>query len=126
MKLNSECIRDILLALEQKPFAKRYTVQELEKYLPDYSVEELYYTCLKLDEGGYISLSTIGYNKQGFLRINTIDDLTFQGHEFLEKIREQSIWDKTMSIAKSTGSFSLKILGDIAAEVIKAKFTKFL
>lgn len=123
MKLNSTCVRDILLVLEDKPFGIRYSLPALCEQLPTYSEEELYYTCLKLSEGNYIKISDAGFTKQNLIRISTIDDLTFSGHQFLENIRDQSVWSKTLNIAKSVGSFSLKTLYDIAAEIIKSKIT---
>ncbi len=125
MKLNSNCVRDVLLALEDKPFGIRYSFPSLHEQLPTYSEEELYYTCLKLSEGNYIKISDAGFTKQNLIRISTIDDLTFDGHQFLENIRDQSVWCKTLDVAKSIGSFSLKTLYDIAAEIIKVKITGF-
>lgn len=123
MKLCSNCVRDVLLVLEDKPFGIRYPFPALCEQLPSYSEEELYYTCLKLLEGNYIKISDAGFTKQNLIRISTIDDLTFTGHQFLENIRDQSVWSKTLDVAKSVGSFSLKALYDIAAEIIKAKIT---
>ncbi len=50
--------------------------------------------------------------------IKSINDLTFVGHEFLEDIKSDNTWNKTKSVAKNIGTFSLHTLKDISAEVI--------
>ncbi len=47
--------------------------------------------------------------------------LTWQGHEFLENIRDPEIWRKTKAGAAKVGSFSLGIVGEIAKAAIVAK-----
>lgn len=118
MRLNPQCMRDILLVVENKPFPEHYSMLKLKSFLPGYSDEEIYYTCLKLWEGNLLQLSTIGTGKKDYEQISTVDDLTYDGHQFLEKIRNEKIWKKTLSLAKNVGSFSVNLLGDIAVNVI--------
>jgi hypothetical protein len=56
-KLNIECIRDIMLALEDKPYKETYDVSTLHEHLPQYSNDELEYCCYKLYEAGFLELS---------------------------------------------------------------------
>lgn len=119
MHLNPDCCRDVLLAIDAKPLGKSYSLITLKKYVPDYTDDELYYACLKLNEAGFIDLSTSGYIKHTMLpRISAIYELTFEGHEFLESIRRPSIWDRTKELASSLGTFSLSTLSSIATEII--------
>ncbi len=41
--------------------------------------------------------------------------LTWQGHEFLDAVRDKDIWTKTLDVAKQGGTNSLSALFDIAA-----------
>lgn len=49
--------------------------------------------------------------------------MTWQGHEFLDRIRDPQIWAKTKEGAKRVGSFSLDVLSDIARGIIKKKIS---
>ena len=54
MELNLDCVRDILLTVEKNPFGKRMNLSSLNAELPKYSPEQLWYTCIKLEESGYL------------------------------------------------------------------------
>lgn len=120
MVLNPDCVRDVLLCVESCGFGERMNLTRLHEKLPDYTEEDLWYTCLKLEEGGYLDLLTILSLKMTMPSIKQINDLTYSGHEFLNTIREDSNWGKVKGIAKKAGVFSLKTLGEIAQEVAKA------
>lgn len=127
MNLNIDCCRDILLAIETRPLGKYFTVNQLYEKLPSHDPDELYYACLKLKEADFLNVVTIGeIPKTHTLRINTIDDITFSGHEFLENIRVPSTWEKAKSIAANGGSFSLEILATIAKEIVLGLLHKHL
>ena len=48
----------------------------------------------------------------------TIIDLSPSAHEFLANIRKDTNWNKTKSIAKTVGSFSITALKEISVQVI--------
>lgn len=120
MVLNPDCVRDVLLAVESCPFGKHLTLQALCDQLSSYTEENIHYTCLKLEEGGYLTLITFSGLRMPMPAIKQISDITFQGHEFLNSIRETSNWGKVKAVAKRAGTFSLQSLGTIAQEVAKA------
>ena len=47
-----------------------------------------------------------------------IDDLTVKGHEFVNGIRDEKLWNKTKSIAAKIGAKSLDVFVQIASNVI--------
>lgn len=114
MVLIPDCVRDILLVVESCDFGERLTLTSLEEKLPAYTYEELWYTCLKLEEGGYLELMTFPQLNSPLPAIKQIKDMTFFGHEFLNAIRLETTWDKTKEVAKRAGTFSLESLGEIA------------
>lgn len=126
MVLNPDCVRDVLLCVESCGFGERMNLTRLHEKLPDYTEEDLWYTCIKLEEGGYLDLMTAKYLRMPMPSIKQINDLTYSGHEFLNTIREDSNWGKVKGIAKKAGVFSLKTLGEIAQEVAKAAVTSAL
>lgn len=43
-----------------------------------------------------------------------IYDISYQGHQFLESIRPESVWKKTKTIVSTVGNHSLKFIEDTA------------
>lgn len=126
MVLNPDCVRDILLCVENCGFGERLNLTSLHDKLPNYTEEDLWYTCLKLEEGGYLDLITVQFLRMPMPSIKQINGLTYSGHEFLNTIREDGNWGKAKDVAKKAGVFSLKTLGEIAQEVAKAAVTSAL
>lgn len=120
MKLNIDCIRDLLLLVEQQPLGKELTLPEIESALSQYTDDEIIYTCLKLDEAGFIILATVSMMRSTVPVIRSVKELTYNGHQFLENIKNDNNWKKTKSIAKEIGSFSLSCLKDVAANVVSS------
>lgn len=120
MVLNPDCIRDVLIAIESLDFGEYLTLDALCARLPTYTKEEIHYTCLKLDEGGFLDVMTVTMTQRTMPGIKQINGLTFGGHEFLDSVRETSNWAKVKDVAKKAGTFSLQSLAAIAQEVAKA------
>ena len=117
MKLNTDCIRDILIAVESIPYGSIWTMDNIEEVLPDYTSEELEYHLIKLHEAGYLDIVTLQLLGSP-LQVARIKDLTYEGHQFLADIRSDTTWNKTKEIAKSVGSTSLHSIKEIATGVI--------
>lgn len=47
--------------------------------------------------------------------------ITWNGHEFLDEVRDPVIWQKTKDGAEQVGSWSIKLIGDLASGFIRAK-----
>lgn len=114
-KLNIECVRDIMLVIEDKPYKETYNISTLHECLPPYSDDELEYCCYKLYEAGLLELRIIEACRYNGYAIKSINELTFDGHEFLETIRPKTVWDKTKSIISQAGTASLNIISDVAS-----------
>lgn len=125
MKLDIECIRDILLTIESQPDFVEMPSHDFSALLPQYSHKQVVYTCLKLYEGGYINLFLFTFPGGSSPTVRCIGDLTFQGHEFLADIKPKSNWEKLSNALKSGGSTSLKTIANVAidlgTEVLKSK-----
>ena len=118
MKLNPDCIRDILVATESMEYNSAYTLSKLHEKLPDYSEDELNYHCLQLIDAGFLNAKSINVMGCVTPQLWRIFDLTYSGHQFLADIRSDTTWNKTKEIAKSVGSESLHALKDIAVGVV--------
>ena len=128
MTLNADCIRDLLLYLEENlsyvegvtdMTHKKIGIGALAQKLPQYTEEEVRYTVEKLYEAGYIHLTGVKINNQGYISIGYVDDITWDGFEFLNRVREPKIWEATKKGAAKIGSMPIATLSTIAFEIIK-------
>lgn len=111
IKLNPDCIRGILLTVEEKcnfdtPWEYDRDTFESE-YLAEFSHEEIVYHIKQASVSGLIE--NVHYYDGGATVL--IGDLTPLGHEFLANIRAKSLWNKVKS--KATDA-SLSILMELA------------
>lgn len=123
MKFNPDCVRDILIHIESFEYGSAHTIGEIRSELPSYSYEELDYHCLHLYDAGFIQANI---RRLDLPQVSIVFDLTYQGHQFLNEIRSDNVWNKTKETAKSIGSFSINTLSTIATEVITSLAQKSL
>jgi hypothetical protein len=121
MKLNPDCIRDILLTIEANTgyeLCYEYPAEiNISPLLSKYSDDEIRYHILQCSKTGFIEL------KRDLTDNMYVKDITPYGHEFLANIRENSVWSQTKTVAGKVGSKSLdaiyKISSAVIAEIIK-------
>ena len=128
MKFSNEAMRDTLMFLEEKVIHKHddstfeqdgftvYLIVEDEFFSElfskhKYSKDELSYTIEKMLEGGLLNYSG---NLNSYYQIT---DISFYGIQLLEKIRPESTWEKTKSIANKVGNHTLNFIEDTAQKI---------
>ena len=126
MRLNPDCIRDILFYVEENagysemiPFytnLERFNI----KLKNDYPADVILYHLELCEEYGYL---TIYSHTMGAINVKR---LSVSGHEFLENIRQDTNWNKTKEVAKSAGSTSIEILSNIASNLATVLISKHL
>ena len=124
MKLNSDCVRDILIAIEDSTnFQEAINNNQLETLdvLNPYTSEEILYHLRQLSWAGLIQDFNY-YGDAGY----SILDLSPKGHEFLNNIRSDENWNRTKNLASKVGSRSLSALQQIASGVISATINHYL
>lgn len=121
MKLNLDCIRDVLLYLEDnliiekhvfKPIELKTLQNDLKKYTPEdvfYSVYNLYQ--IHFIEGKFNDVSNM---KMMFCEI---ENVTYAGHQFLASVRPESIWSKTKSVVSKVGVHTLGFVEGVAHDI---------
>lgn len=105
MRLNYDCIRDVLLTLEdmlqfnEELEYPEITLQELCDNLDCYSKQDIAYTLINLSEAEYISAIVCAYDD----RIDDIicNRITFEGHKYIDSIRTPQIWEEIKQTFKS-------------------------
>lgn len=124
MKLNHDCVRDLLLHIEEN-LTYGYYLEVSEATLKSYSREELLYTADKLLEAGYLDgnkRNTIN-SSLPYIRITAI---TWTGHQFLDNIRDDGVWKDTKKVLSRFSSVSLGFVGNVASQVITSLIQKQL
>ena len=117
MKLNHDCVRDILLYLEEYLFDKPLKIKTLFSQLCDkYQLEDIIYTCQKLKEADFITFTIDSEcNRHSFIK-----SITWKGHNFLDNIRDNKVISIAKESLKTVASYSLEILSNTCAKVIES------
>lgn len=115
--LNHDCVRSILLTLESYSYNYECSIKQLYTDIPDFSKDDIQYCLLKLHEAHYIKANVLKADGT-FPFINTIYDITFLGHEYLNSIREPELWKKTKTIAAKIGATSISAITQISSGIV--------
>lgn len=118
MRLNIDCVRNILLVIEDQPLGHYLSGAELVEKLPTYSPDDVTYCCIKLHEAGFLSVIHASTLTRSYPQIVEIRDISYQGHQFLENIRKEETWTKVKGAGSKVGSFSLDVLKEIAKQFV--------
>lgn len=109
MRRDMDKARSVMLALEEKggPFMMTMDTPALGD--TDDGREAVEYILL-LQSAGYLESSQ-----------RHVYRITWAGHEFLDSVRDPEIWRKTKEGANKVGSWSMKLLGEIAVGFARMK-----
>lgn len=129
MKLNPDCMRDILFYLEEHlSISEELEFEEISMYdlaqHLDYPIQEIANTLVILDEAGYI----ISVRNDNDDRIADLDvyRITYDGYQFIETIRPEPVWEKVKSTGKHIGSFSIDVITRVATTVLTSMINGYL
>lgn len=129
MKLNPDCMRDILFYLEEYlSISEELEFEEISMYdlaqHLDYPIQEIANTLVILDETGYI----ISVRNDNDDRIADLDvyRITCDGYQFIETIRPEPVWEKVKSTGKHIGSFSIDVITRVATTVLTSMINGYL
>lgn len=115
MRLDVNCVRDVLLELEEFPMGY-HPMDSFKKSIFEHGKENVLYTLYKLHEAKYINSETM-VDESGYPHCLAVYNMTFAGHQFLESIREPKIWAKVQSTIGKVGVGSFNIVLQIATQV---------
>lgn len=126
MRLNPDCIRDILLIVEENVTPNQlfcYSQDSNYEILCQYNSDEISYHL------GQCNQSEFFYRfSEDMCGDVSVVDLTPKAHEFLANIRQNDTWSKVKDISKSIGIKSLSGLAQISTaivtEIIKARINQ--
>lgn len=115
MKLNPDCMRDVLFAVEAAPLGAHITERELSAWLPQWSKDDIIYSCIQLGKAQYLEVEEKHYIRSCGVEVH---DLTPQGHLALSNIRTDTVWNKAKTIALKAGKAGIVALVDIAKDIV--------
>ena len=123
MRLNPDYVRDILLFIEKEldyedaesntPHThKEITDGQLvyNKHFDKYNKQELSYALELLIKEGFIDLASRPNMHDGNINCARIIGLTWQGHELLDNIRDNTVWNAVKKKAAKFGGLSISAL----------------
>lgn len=128
MKLNPDCTRDILIALEQLVTTGRITyifqnyddVRE-ELHLTAYETDEIEYHLRQCEMAGLLVGAKFGASGSFSVR-----DISPKAHEFLANIHSDTVYHTVKEKLSKIGIFSIKAIVDVASAVAADCISKLL
>lgn len=119
MKRDMELVRKILFAIE-----KQYVDTAINNLkIEGYSTEEIAYHCKILYEAELISEYEARYADGRIFRY-FVGPLTWEGHDYLDKIRSDTVWNKTKETIKNKGlPMIIDVIKEIASAIIGSMIT---
>ncbi|OCZ52204.1 DUF2513 domain-containing protein [Dehalobacter sp. TeCB1] len=116
MKRDMDLIRKILLAIEDQFVDVVLYNLEIEGY----DLKTVAYHCKILNDAGLVSDYGSQYGDGELLSFG-VSSLTWEGHEFLDKIRDNNVWNKTKEVMTEKGiPFVLDAVKQIASSIVSA------
>lgn len=126
MRLNPDCIRAILLSVEEATDSERIfrygKDDNTHQHLTKFTHNEIYYHMRQCNASGLL----VGFTPCDGGDLVIIRDLSPEGHEFLANIRNNNFWEKVKDISAKIGtpamSSMLHIAENLATELISGYF----
>jgi len=115
MKRDMELIRKILMVIEEQYVS--HPIPNL--VIEGYDRENIAYHCNLLHDAGIIDDFEQNLDLSGRIVLYHVGSLTWEGHEFLDKIRDDKIWSKTREVMISKGiPFIFDAVKEVASSII--------
>jgi uncharacterized protein YabN with tetrapyrrole methylase and pyrophosphatase domain len=111
MKRDFDLVRKILLQFEAKESSTIVEKPEVEGY----SYEIVSYHCRLLYDAGFLRCEpVVSTTSDRVIKVFPFE-LTWDGHEFLDKIRSETTWNKIKALAKEKGlALSFSVVTELA------------
>ncbi len=122
MKRDMDLIRELLLKLEALPIQQGSVVHlSLDEDDPEddlrvegFTTDQIGYHLNLIDEAGLL----VGAGNRPMSGI-LFRSLSWDGHDFLDSIRDPEVWRKTRNGVKEVGGFTFELVKDLAKGFVK-------
>lgn len=119
MKRDMDLVRYILLCTEAVEHGYVNDVPKIDSYTEDQVAHHIY---LMWQAGLVQAADTSGASGNSPTAI--LINVTWQGHDFLDAIRDPEIWKKTKDIAGQAGGLTVELMGDLAKGLLKTQIKR--
>lgn len=127
MKMNEDCIRDILKYLVENlsikiennkgGFNDITMLGVIKEFDNKYTKEDIWYSVYNLSQDRFIDTNDIRKQSMVGFAFVEIYNVTHRGHQFYETIQPQPLWDKTKSVISKVGVHTLGFIESVAHDV---------
>jgi hypothetical protein len=124
MKRDMDLIRTILLKIEADPkFDSAYfhSVGATRLGITDHTDAEVIYHVAMLVDAGLL----VGNARMATGGTVMVSKLSWPGHDFLDSVRDPTIWEKTKKGANDAGGFTVELLKDLAKGFVKKQIEEY-
>lgn len=119
MRLDHDLIRNLLFHIEEITDALEiYTVSNLYESYQEYSYTIFRYHIKYLYDIGFIEASN---DFDDCIDKIEIIDITPLGRDFLDAIRDNTVWEKTKKKFQPLGSVAISVISDLATSFLRNK-----
>lgn len=132
MKLNPDCVRDIMMFLEDSLTMERNTFGYVDfssvwkKFSDQYGRDDLLYSLFQLNKGGYIATDFSEDLIKNAYYLDTVFYITPKGHDFIAVVSTNDVWAKSKVILKSLESASLSVIESICSGIAHSLIDKMI
>ena len=129
MKLKPDCIRDVMIEIENTWELEldghgninmpTIPISDMYDALPRHDKRDIFYSLYNLQQAGYVDL-TIVWTDGGIAYHCQINRMTYDGHEFLNQIRDAKHWSKIKKGLDAVRNYSLDAISAMAEGVANA------
>jgi len=128
MKLDYDCIRDVLLFLEENltlendfSFSHMLSTEiVLQEQLTDfYAPQDIYYSIYNLYQCGFLEAYEVSADD---VTIFSVYNITYEGHEFISHIRDNTFWKKLKSKLLDIKIENIPTIVSVAKWIAKQEF----
>ena len=114
MKRDFDLIRKLLLFFEEKPGPESVEVPPIDGY----DVITIKYHLVLLYDGGLLRCEMVRSSTSDRVIYVIPFELTWDGHEFLEKIRDETTWRRILEKIKSSGgALAFSVINQLATRM---------
>lgn len=121
MKINNDLIRELMLFSENSldMVTDLIFYDEIKSFAEksEFTLDQVNYHLWELDNAGFLDVN-FNYANNGISSV-TINNVLWDGHQFLDTIRDPKVWKTTKTIASKLESISVTVLSTIGSNVLK-------
>jgi hypothetical protein len=113
-----DLVRALLLFFEQR--AKHDAIRSKDITIDGYESQQVQYHLIRMFEAGLLSAEAVRSTTTPERIVDVIPfDLTWQGHQLIETVRNPEVWEKTKEGAKRVGGVAIEFVWEMAKAYTK-------